>query len=125
MDELLIPVWLLRLGVASVWLYEGLWCKLMTKSVHEVDVISAMPFFGPTTSAIVLKMLGAFELGLAIWAMSGWAPVICAVVQTLLLISLNTNGLLFARNIIHEPLGMIVRNSSFLVLVWVSASLNQ
>jgi len=121
---MLIPVWLLRIAVASVWVYEGLWCKLMTKSAHEFEVMSAMPFFGPGTFGLALKMLGAFEVALGIWALTGASPVSCAMVQTLLLVSLNTGGLLFAGKIIHEPLGMIVRNFSFLVLVWVVAGLH-
>ena len=44
-----------------------------------------------------------------------------AVVQTLLLVTLNVNGLLWARHIIHDPGGMVVKNFAFLVLVWVSA----
>jgi hypothetical protein len=35
-----------------------------------------------------------------------------------LLIVLNVNGLLWARHIIHDPAGMIVKNIAFLVLVW-------
>jgi hypothetical protein len=121
MHELLTPVWLLRAAVASVWIYEGVWCKLMTRSSLELEVISAMPYFGRNGYAIALKMLGVFELGLAAWSVSGALPLMCAVVQTVLVLGLNTNGLLFARSIIHEPLGMVVRNFSFLVLVWVSA----
>jgi len=30
--------------------------------------------------------------------------------------------LLFARELIHDPAGMLVKNFAFLVLVWVSAS---
>jgi len=44
-------------------------------------------------------------------------------VQTVLLIALNGNGLVWARRILHDPAGMIVKNFAFLVLVWVSASL--
>jgi hypothetical protein len=40
-----------------------------------------------------------------------------------LLIALNGSGLLWARHIIHDPAGMIVKNFAFLVLVWVAAGL--
>jgi hypothetical protein len=29
------------------------------------------------------------------------------------------NGLLWARRLIHDPAGMVVKNIAFLVLVWV------
>jgi hypothetical protein len=43
--------------------------------------------------------------------------------QTFLLVTLNANGLLWARDVIHDPRGMVVKNFAFLVLAWVSASL--
>jgi hypothetical protein len=58
-----------------------------------------------------------------VWVLSARAPVAGAVAQTLLLASLNAGGLLFARGLIHDPPGMVVKNFAFLVLVWVSAGL--
>jgi len=40
-----------------------------------------------------------------------------------LLIVLNANGLLWARHIIHDPPGMIIKNIAFLVLVWVCGAI--
>jgi len=40
-----------------------------------------------------------------------------------LLVMLNGSGILWARHIIHDPPGMLVKNFAFLVLAWVSASL--
>ena len=67
-------------------------------------------------------MLGAVEVGVALWAASGIRPIACAIFQTLLLAALNAGGLLWARRLIHDPGGMVVKNFAFLVLVWVSAS---
>jgi hypothetical protein len=72
---------------------------------------------------VFLKLLGVIEVGLAMWALSDIAPLVCALVQTVLLITLNACGLLWARRIIHDPAGMVVKNFAFLVLAWVSASL--
>jgi hypothetical protein len=33
------------------------------------------------------------------------------------------NGLVWARHIIHDPAGMVVKNAAFLVLVWVCGAL--
>jgi DoxX-like family len=49
--------------------------------------------------------------------MSGIAPGTCAITQTALLVVLNANGLLWARQIIHDPAGMVIKNIAFLVLV--------
>jgi len=122
MIELLPPFWLIHVAVAAVWLYEGLWCKLLDGQPHQREVVGAVPRFDPRLGALFLKLLGAAETGLALWALSGVAPVACAAVQTLLLVALNSGGLFWARRIIHDPAGMVVKNAAFLVLVWVSAS---
>ena len=120
---MLPPFWLIRTAVAAVWLYEGLWCKLLRGQPHEFAVVAAVPFFGPRIGTPLLLILGAVEVAIAAWALSAVAPVGCAIVQTVLLIALNGNGLVWARRILHDPAGMIVKNFAFLVLVWVSASL--
>jgi len=120
---LLPPAWLIRLAVGAVWLYEGLWCKLLGRERRQLQVVEAVPRFGPRVGGLFLKALGVVEVALAIWAFSGSLPVPCAAAQTLLLVALNASGLLFARHIIHDPGGMVVKNFALLVLAWVAASL--
>ena len=113
MSMLLPPLWLIRFAVAAVWLYEGLWCKLLRGQPHEFEVVAAVPGLGPRFGAHFLRTLGV----------SAISPVLCAAFQTLLLVALNASGLIWARRIIHDPAGMVVKNFAFLVLVWVCASL--
>jgi hypothetical protein len=82
-----------------------------------------VPRLGPRFGLPFLKTLGIVEVMLAVWVMAGIAPGTCAIVQTVLLVALNANGLLWARHIIHEPAGMVVKNIAFLVLVWVCGAL--
>jgi hypothetical protein len=119
---LLPPLWTIHVAVAAVWLYEGLWCKLLAREPRQLQVVEAVPRFGPRIGAAFLKALGVVEVVLAVWVLTGIAPVFCAVGQTALLIALNTAGVLFARHLIHDPPGMLLKNFAFLVLVWVSAS---
>ena len=123
MIALLPPFWLIRAAVALVWLYEGLWCKLLGREPRQAQVVAAVPRFGPRVGPAFLKALGVVEVSVAAWALSGVAPVPCALAQTLLLLALNTSGLLWARHIIHDPGGMVVKNFAFLVLAWVAGSL--
>lgn len=117
------PIWLIRCAVAAVWLYEGLWCKLLGGEPHQLKVVEAVRYVRPQMRGPFLKALGVVEVGLAFWALSGIAPLACAAAQTLLLVSLNAAGLVWARHAIHDPGGMVVKNFAFLVLVWVSAGL--
>jgi hypothetical protein len=123
MTALMPPFWLMRAAVAAVWLYEGLWCKLLRGEPNQFRIVEAVPRLGPGAGPVFLKALGAVEVGLAIWALSGTASFPCALAQTLVLVTLNAGGLLWARPLIHDPGGMVVKNFAFLALVWVSAGL--
>jgi len=123
MPDLMPPVWLIRAAVAAVWLYEGLWCKLLRGEPREFEVVKAVPRYGPRYGVPFLMTLGAVEVSLAVWVLWGAAALLCAIAQTVLLVSLNVNGLIWARHVIHDPRGMLVKNFAFLVLAWVSASI--
>jgi hypothetical protein len=81
-----------------------------------------MPLYESGVAPKLLKLLGVVETAIGVWILSGIAPILCAVAQTALLVTLNTCGLLWARRLIEDPAGMVVKNFAFLVLVWVSAS---
>lgn len=117
------PLVIIRASVAAVWLYEGLWCKLLGRVQSQVQVVMAVPRLGPRFGLPFLTGLGAVEVGLAAWVMTGIAPGACAIVETTLLILLNANGLAWARRIIPEPAGLVVKNIAFLVLVWVCGAM--
>lgn len=119
---ILPPPWLVRCAIALVWLYEGLWCKVLGRMPSQQEVVEAVPFLGSTSAPHVLRVLGLVECGLAVWVLSGWEPVWAAAAQTALLLTMNANGLIFARRLIHDPAGMVVKNAAFVVLMWVAAA---
>ncbi len=123
MTGLLFPAAIVHLAVAAVWLYEGLWCKLLRGSPLEFEVVRAVPGLGPRYGVAFLFALGVVEVALAGWVISRFAPVWCALAQTLLLVALNASGLLWSRHPLPDPVGMVLKNAAFLVLAWVSASL--
>jgi DoxX-like family len=117
------PLIAIRAVVAAVWLYEGLWCKIFGRAPSQVQVVAAVPRFGTRFGPPFLKALGLVEAALAVWVLSGVAPSECAIVQAALLVVLNANGLLWARHIIHEPAGMVVKNIAFLMLAWICGAI--
>ena len=122
LSPILPPTWLIHVAVAAVWLYEGLWCKLLNGEPRQKEVVAAVPYASPRLRGSFLKMLGLVEVFVALWVLSRIAPITCALAQTALLVGLNTAGLIWARHIIHDPFGMVIKNFAFLLLVWVSAS---
>jgi len=120
--ELMPPPLLIRSAIAAVWLYEGLWCKVLGRDPSQERIVEAVPFLGPSVGPVFLRALGVLESLLGVWVLSGWEPVWAAAVQTALLVGMNVNGLLFARRLIHDPVGMVVKNAALIVLMWVAAA---
>lgn len=120
--ELMPPPLLVRSALAAVWLYEGLWCKVLGRKPSQERIVEAVPFLGPGIGPAFLKVLGVVETLLGLWVLSGWEPVWAAAVQTALLVGMNANGLLFARKLIHDPAEMVVKNAALVVLMWVAAA---
>jgi uncharacterized membrane protein YphA (DoxX/SURF4 family) len=126
METLLLmmpPAWLVRVAVAGVWIYEGLWCKILGREKNELRIVEAVPRYGERFGRPFLLTLGCVEFLFGLWVLSGWAPGLCALAQTVLLVTLNANGLLWSRHLIHDPFGMVFKNFAFLVLGWVNAGL--
>lgn len=112
---------LIRASIALVWLYEGLWCKLLGGMPRYAEVMAATPFVGPAAARAALIILGLAECGIAAWVLSGKRMRQAAFVQTVLLAAMNAGGTIWARRLIPDPGGMIVQNLAFLVLIWVAA----
>jgi hypothetical protein len=112
---------LIRLSIALVWLYQGFWCKVCGGSPAHVAVISSVPLIGPEFGRIALIALGLGESCIAVWVLLGRRMRQAAIVQTVLLIAMNSGGLIWAWRLIPDPVGMILQNFAFLLLIWVSA----
>lgn len=117
MSSLMLP----RIAIASVWIYQGLWCKLLGHAPHHRKIVETTPFLNASRARQFLTALGVFECLLAAWAFSGIRAREAAAVQTVLLISMNTVALLRARNLISDPVGMLLQNCVFLILAWIAA----
>jgi len=106
---------LIRGGLAAVWAYQGIWCKLLSPNPRHRGITQAAGF------RWALAPIGLVEGMIAIWVLAGWLPVVAAVVQTALIAAMNAGGVWRTRMLIADPVGMILQNAAFLVLAWVSA----
>ncbi len=106
-----------RAAVALVWLYNGLWCKLLDGSARHRAIVAAAADQRLPIPELVTT-LGVVEVVLAAWVLSRRWPLAAAWVQTAALAAMNAGGLLLARDLIPDPAGMVVMNLAFLALVW-------
>jgi uncharacterized membrane protein YphA (DoxX/SURF4 family) len=110
-----------RAAVASVWIYQGLWCKLVGRMPHHLKIVGTVPFFNKSRAHRALVALGLLECVIALSVLFGiWAPE-AALLQTFLLAAMNAAGLVWASRAIPDPVGMLLQNFAFLVLAWIVA----
>jgi hypothetical protein len=110
-----------RLAIALVWLYQGLWCKVLSSNPHHLSIISAVPLIGVSAGRTVMVLLGLIECGIGVWVLTGARMRSAAIVQTLLVAAMNVCGGIWARNLIPDPAGMILQNFAFVLLIWTTA----
>ena len=113
----------LSLFVAAVWICNGLLFKLLHVLPRHLTIVQSMPGLGGHRGEIALQCIGAGELLLAGWIISGRYPRACADFQTSVLLSMNVLELIFARSHLLTPLGLVPINLMFLAVAWWAAEL--
>jgi hypothetical protein len=108
-------------AVAGVWLYHGLWCKLLGGCPEQANIVADVPGLAGKRARVVLLALGVIETALAGWVMSGVKPRLAAATGTALVTGMNAGGLMFARRHIPAPRALVLENLGFLALAWLAA----
>jgi uncharacterized membrane protein YphA (DoxX/SURF4 family) len=117
------PSILIRTAISIVWMYEGLWCKILARRPDQQSTAAQVPFVGHGFARTFLVGLGVVECLFGLWTLSGWHLGWAALVQTATLFVMNACGLIWARRTIHDPGGMLAKNFAFVILIWVAAGL--
>ena len=108
-------------AVAGVWLYHGLWCKLLGRCPEQLDVVASVPGLRGSRARAVLLTIGVIETALAAWVVSGRRPRAAAGVGTALVAGMNAGGLTFGRRHIPAAGMLVAENAAFLGLAWLAA----
>jgi hypothetical protein len=108
-------------AVAGVWLYHGLWCKLLGRCPEQARIVADVPGVGARRAKVLLLGLGVAETALAGWVISGARPRAAAATGTVLVVAMNVGGFAFGRRHIAAPKALLLENACFLALAWMAA----
>src|SRR5213592_605351 len=108
-------------AVAGVWLYHGLWCKVLGRCPEQAQVVADVPGLRGARAKALLLVLGVVETMLAGWVISGARPRLAAATGTTLVIAMNAGGFAFGRRHIAAPKALLLENACFLALAWLAA----
>lgn len=106
----------LRVAVALVWLYQGLWHKIVAVDARHLEIVASAPSFLPPRLA--LGLIGGLETLFAISILAGWRQRLFAWLQIGMLVAMNAAGILFAGNKIPDIGGMLTMNLVFALTIW-------
>ena len=107
--------------MASVWLHQGLWAKVLDGDPSHREIVGQMPGMDPARARSVTAAIGALEIAMAVWVLSGRFPRSCAAAQTAFVLGFNTGALNFAKNDVPNPRRLLARNAVFLITAWFAA----
>ncbi len=108
--------------LAGVWLAHGLACKLLGAVPRHRMIVARV--VGERWASPVTYAVGAVEVVIGLWILSGVQAPLCALTQTVLLVVMNVFELMRARDLLLAPLAMAVANTIFLTLAWWAAVRN-
>jgi uncharacterized membrane protein YphA (DoxX/SURF4 family) len=108
----------IRLAVAAVWIYEGLWLKVVRPAPHELAVAASVAL-GPLSPAALLRVIGGGETLLGLGVLSGRFDRFLAWFQGTVLVLMNVIGILFAGKAIADPVGLVIHNLPLLLCIVV------
>lgn len=105
--------------LASVWLAFGLLAKILNLVPRHRLIVAQI--VGEEAAAWLTPMVGALEVLLAIWIVTGFGKRACAVAQTVAILLMNTCEILWARSYLLAPMPMVILNVLFLSGAWIVA----
>lgn len=77
----------LRLFIASVWLINGLFCKVLNLVPRHRQIVGEI--LGEGYAPILTTLIGFAEIGMAAWILLGWWPRLNAVTQIAIIATMN------------------------------------
>lgn len=105
--------------IGAVWVFHGLYSKILNGIPRHRLIVGRI--LGEANAGFATKVIGLLEVLLGVWVFIGWQPVVCAVVQTGAIVSMNTLEIILAGELLISAVGMVFLNLGFLALIWLWA----
>jgi uncharacterized membrane protein YphA (DoxX/SURF4 family) len=74
--------------IAAVWIANGFFCKVLNLVPRHREIVARI--IGNDHATVCTKLIGCAEIAMAIWIIIGYKPRLAAIVQTLVIATMNT-----------------------------------
>jgi len=115
--SLRITVFVLRLLIGSVWLVNGLFCKVLGWAPRHREIVATI--LGEEHSLLLTRLIGVGEIGLALWIWSGVRARCSAALQMLLVGTMNVMEFFLAPESLMWGKFNALFAAAFIALIWI------
>lgn len=106
---------LASVGIATVWLVNGLVCKLLGLIPRHEAIVARI--LGDEHAHLITMLIGGAEIGLAVWIVCGFALRMTALLQIILVASMNALEFLLAPDLLLWGRGNALVALGFILLI--------
>lgn len=103
-------LFLIRCVLALIWLYNGLWLKILDVDPHHLEIVQSVFSVSINQAANFLNLIGALETLLGIGIISGLFHRFVNYFQVFILLAMNTIGIVSGEGSISNPAGLLIMN---------------
>ena len=108
--------------IATVWLINGLFCKLLNLVPRHAVIVARI--MGSEHAILLSKLIGFSEIVMAAWIISGYKSKLNAVVQIIVISSMNMLEVMLAPDLLLWGYFNAMFAFLFLLLIWYNEFYN-
>lgn len=113
----------LTIGIALVWLINGLFCKLLNLIPRHELIVSRI--LGADIAPVAVKIIGVLEILMFCWIISRIKPRLCALIQVLIIAAMNIIEFILAPDLLLFGKVNIIFAALFIVIILINEMLVQ
>ena len=109
---------ILTIGIILVWLINGLFCKLLNLVPRHQQIVARI--LGEEHADIFTKAIGIAEILMCVWIITGIKSRICAIVQIIVVATMNTIEFFLAPDLLLFGRGNILMAALLIILIYMN-----
>lgn len=115
-------IFAIRLALAAVWFYNGLWLKVIALDAHHLEIVRSVCSSSGIEPAFILRLIGSAETLLGVGIVSGLFYRFVSYFQIFIIVLMNLVGSIGGGGAIAHPVGLIISNLPTIMCALVVAA---
>lgn len=115
-------IFAIRLALAAVWFYNGLWLKIIALDAHHLEIVRSVSNSSGIEPALLLRLIGSAETLLGIGIVSGLLYRFVSYFQIFIILLMNLIGSIGGGGAIAHPFGLVISNLPTIMCALVVAT---